>query len=348
MPAHPSNYLSAATAEILRSYATEAERLGQLHPAQLEIIYEKKWFLLLASTSCGGAGANLPEALRLLEALAWADGSCGWTVTLCSGAGWFTGFMEPAIGKNLLADPKACLAGSGQSTAIARVTKQGWEVSGHWNFASGAPHASHFTFNARVERDGKILQNDRGEDLLLTAWVPRSQVLVLHSWQAMGMVATASHSFELEKLPVSAEQCFTLDPAYAVDRGPLYQFPFQQLAETTIAVNLAGMAQRFLELAAPVKEGIEKKTNALQQLQDWRLALYALAEKSWHQLEQGHPIPADILQAISYSARRLGNGAHSLVNEVFPFCGLLAANRNTEINRVWRNLNTAALHSVLH
>lgn len=348
MPAHPSSFLSADSVELLRHAAVEAERLGQLHPSQLELIYEKKWFLLLAPKAYGGLGTNLPETLRLLEALSWCDGSVGWTTTLCSGAGWFTGFLEPELSKQLLADPRACLAGSGQSTGLARSVKQGWEITGHWNHASGAPHASYFTFNSRVERDGKILQDDKGADILLTAWVPRKDVKLLNSWNSMGMIATASQSFELEHNIVRPDQCFTLDPAYAVDTGPLYQYPFLQLAETTISANLAGMAQRFLELAEPAAAGQEKKANALAQLQEWRTAFYALAEKTWHLLETKQQIPADILSATSYSSKRLANGARNLVNEVFPYCGIMAANRGSEINRVWRNLNTAGLHSLLH
>ncbi|GAO42475.1 hypothetical protein [Flavihumibacter petaseus] len=348
MPVHPSAYLSPDTVDSLRSHAAEAERLGQLHPEQLEIIYRKNWFRLFVPKIYGGLDANLPEGLRLQEVLAWVDGSIGWTVTLCSGAGWFSGFLEDAVCRQWWADPRACIGGSGMPSGVATPVKNGWQLTGYWPYASGALQATVFTFNARVENNGIAVKNEKGEEQLLTAWVPRNQVNLLPTWNAIGMVATASHSFALENVFVPAEQCFTIDPAYAIEPAAVYRYPFLQLAETTIAVNLSGMCLRFLDLADPRKDGADRKMEALQQIQEWRTALYALVEKTWHILETGHEIPPDLLRATSYAARKLANGSRGLVNDLFPFCGMEAANRFSEINRVWRNVNTAALHSILH
>ena len=120
-PFHPT--LMAITdedARVLREAAPEAEALGGLAPAQLSLIERRDWFRLLAPRCLGGAELPLPQAVRLEEAIAEADGSCGWVVTLCAGAGWFAGFLPPALAREVVATPAMCLAGSGAATGVAR------------------------------------------------------------------------------------------------------------------------------------------------------------------------------------------------------------------------------------
>lgn len=83
----------------------EAEALGHLAPAQLALIKRRGWFQLLAPRSLGGMELALPQAVRLEEAIAGADGNCGWVVTLCAGAGCFAGFLPPALTRAAVAMP---------------------------------------------------------------------------------------------------------------------------------------------------------------------------------------------------------------------------------------------------
>ncbi len=93
--------------------------MGELHPALLDLAYDNNWFKLFVPEIYGGPGLMLPEILRLEEELAASDGSLGWTVTLCSGAGWFAGFLDPELAAAVFADPKVCFAGSGAVSGTA-------------------------------------------------------------------------------------------------------------------------------------------------------------------------------------------------------------------------------------
>src|SRR5260221_11477011 len=141
----PSQFITAETVNILRIYAAEAELSGQLHPAQLDIIYQHNWFNLFVPEKYGGLQLSLMEALKIEEAIAWADGSVGWTVTLCSGANYFIGFLDGTVAKELFSDSKVCFAGSGHPSGIAKEQNNGFEISGRWKYATGAPHATIFT-----------------------------------------------------------------------------------------------------------------------------------------------------------------------------------------------------------
>ena len=40
---HPGRFISSQVTDIIRNFAAEAEKLGELHPMQLEKIYENNW-----------------------------------------------------------------------------------------------------------------------------------------------------------------------------------------------------------------------------------------------------------------------------------------------------------------
>ena len=92
---HPSAFLPPALLTTVRSYAAEAEEHRRLHEEQLKLIYRERWFKMFVPGKYGGREHTLPEALKIEEALAFTDGSTGWVVTLCGGAGWFVGRGYP-------------------------------------------------------------------------------------------------------------------------------------------------------------------------------------------------------------------------------------------------------------
>src|SRR5689334_7252695 len=94
---HPSSLLPSDIASQIAAFAREAEMPGDLHPRQLTLIHEQKWLRIFIPKSLGGLGLSLPEVVGLEESLAWVDGSTAWVVTLCAGAGWFVGFVEPGV-----------------------------------------------------------------------------------------------------------------------------------------------------------------------------------------------------------------------------------------------------------
>jgi alkylation response protein AidB-like acyl-CoA dehydrogenase len=293
------------TISVLRGDALEAERSGRLTDRQLEIIRSKKWFKLFVPARLGGLGLSLPEVLRIEEALAWTDGSVAWVVTLCAGAGWFVGFANQHFMKTLLDDPRFCVAGSG-AVGVAEQTQDGFKLTGSWRYASGSLHATAFTVNCRIN----------GTNEVRSFFLLPNEVTVKHTWNSMGMVATGSNSFEVKDQHAGFERQFVIKPECAVLDDTIYQHPFLQLAEATLAVNLSGMALRFIEFAG-------NETNPLD----------AYRKKFFE-----HPD--------SEASHALVKASRDIVNEIYPSLGLGAADKSTEINRIWRNFHTAAQHSL--
>jgi alkylation response protein AidB-like acyl-CoA dehydrogenase len=173
-PPNPSSFLPAGIADILRSRAAEAEVRRDLHPDQLELIYEQQWFRMLMP----GAPLPLPELVRLEEGISWADGAVGWMVTLCSGAGWFAGFFPPDAFPEVFSQKQVCLAGSGAPTGEAHIIAGGYRVSGRWDYASGAVHATAFTANCVIIDKGQKVLTADGLPLIRPFLFKKEEVVV--------------------------------------------------------------------------------------------------------------------------------------------------------------------------
>lgn len=356
-----SLHIPAGALALIRQYAAAAEQMGQLHPEQLKLIYDQNWFNLFVPRSMGGLGLSLPEGVYLQEQLARADSSVGWTVTLCSGANWFVGFMEESVASPFFSNKQVCFAGSGAASGKAIVTENGYMVSGYWKYTTGAPHATAFTANCLIEKDGVLLRQKNGSPLVKAFIFRREEVELQHSWNTTGMKATASHSFSVKDLHVAANKSFIIDPRQARMPDPVFRFPFQSFAEITLTANFSGMAFHFIdECKRLFQERIKRHGYAIDEacemlellgrtqskLEDARQLFYETLGRAWKSsiLEKQWNIShADSLNEVCRSIVKLARNA---VNDLYPYCGMIAAEQGSDINRVWRDFHTASLHTI--
>lgn len=351
---HPSENIAPELVAALRNLSPEAEELKQLHAAQLAIVYEQNWFQLFVPKALNGLDLPLTKALQREEALAWVDGSLGWTVTLCAGAGWFVGFINPEIIPEFFNRKNVCLAGSGKPTGIAKKINDDYHITGQWDYATGSNAASAFTANCLIEENGVLLKNIDGTPLYKSFIFLPEEVTVKENWKRIGMIATASNRFEVNDLLVNKNRAFIIEKEFAFLKDPIYQYPFLQFAEVTLAVNSSGMAMRFLDLCKDIflqREAVHlqlKLEDALQRINLVRQEFYNVVDESWNTCIKENNISDILLNNISNISKQLALTALHFVDALYPSCGIQAANPDTEINRVWRNLHTASQHSLFN
>ncbi|MDF2158340.1 acyl-CoA dehydrogenase [Algoriphagus sp. CAU 1675] len=342
--------------------AAKAEKLGCLPEEWLDVIYQEKWFKLFVPESLNGLGLSLPEALKVEEELAEFDGSLGWTLTLCAGAAWFVGFLEESLGEEIFSDPKVCLAGSGFVGGKADQIGEEYLVNGSWTYASGALHATHLTANCELLENGKPLLDEAGNPVVKAFILKREEVEILDGWSYMGMIATGSHAFKTENLHVPLNRSFQILPEKAMISKPIYQYPFLQFAEATLAINILGIThhlqrligesfwkrnehRKYDEQYVDYFKKQEKKT--LKKLEKVRRKFYEQVEHSWEELEANGKISKKTLRSVSHISRKMTGACRKLNAQMFPFAGLEAAKSHTELNRVWRDFNTVSQHALL-
>jgi alkylation response protein AidB-like acyl-CoA dehydrogenase len=304
--------------------AAAADTSAAIDAGTLELVHRRGWLRLLAPGDAGGGEVPLPQVVRFLESLAEVDGSVAWFVTLCSGAGWFVGYLRRELAREVMRTPGVCLAGSGAVGGEAFRDGDGWRIRGTWAHATGAPHATHLTMNA--------MANGRVRSFI----VPAGDVQVQDTWRSIGLRATASHAFRIEDAWVQSDHAFDIDPVKATADGPLYRFPFASLAYVTLAANIGGMARHFIELAAKdIDTGTHDAT---------RERFFALLDDAWAKVVRNEAVDEEELRMASLA---WAHTSRETVDRLYPHCGLAAADPRTTINRVWRDLHTATQHALL-
>ncbi|WP_017258464.1 acyl-CoA dehydrogenase family protein [Pedobacter arcticus] len=354
--------MESSLEKITSQLAQKAEEIAQLPAELLAVIYEEKWFKLFVPKYLNGLGLTMPQALAVEEKLAKKDGSLGWTVTLCAGAAWFVGFLDPDLATEVFKDPKVCFAGSGFVGGTADKIGEGYLINGNWTYASGALHATHLTANCQILENGQPVYSKSGNPLIKAFLLKRNEVEILDGWSYMGMVATASHAFEVKAKKVPLNRSFEILPEQTTLPDPVFKYPFLQLAEATLATNVLGITLHFIDLvddcfwirnekrkydALHLNYYKELRANALQDILNLKMEFYNIIEKSWEQLVAKHKITEDTLKSISEISRSLAVTCRESSSKLHPFAGLEAAKRYTEINRVWRDMNTVSQHALL-
>ena len=349
--------------ELIRAEAAEAQQLGQLTPKQLALFYREGWFKALVPKLYGGLEWSFGKIVRFEEAIGWVDGSAGWVFTLASGAGWFAGYLDAGLSRSLFASATACLVGSGAVAGSGRLAdKGGYRVTGKWSYATGAPHGTAFTANVWLE-DQKLVRP--------FVFLP-SEVEVHKTWYPIGLIASASESFEVKDVYVEQARGFLIDPDQPVVHSPLYRLPFGALAEATIAANLSGMALRFMEELEALWQvkylsGVTSRPRP-HWLSGAELLLRQLSE-GWMQLRKALLDEVDGLEvyvnqhmdvclfkedllyntksaAVSSAAQALAHHCRLAVNQLYPFTGLTGADRHSLIGKVWRDFQTGSQHAL--
>lgn len=203
----------------------------------LEDLIAARVFRLLRPATHGGAGADLPAAMSVYEALARADASVGWTAMIGSGS-WcdLASLPRTTFDELFSGGPDVITAGVFSPTGSIVAAEDGHRVTGRWSFASGCEHADWIYGNC-VEA---VVD---GVPRLRIAVFSPDQVVVEDTWTVSGLCGTGSHHFRVDSVVVPAGR--TLDPmvdASSLDT-PIVRVPPPALFALAIASVAIGTAQ---------------------------------------------------------------------------------------------------------
>lgn len=356
--------LENSVAIILRELQSESIKNKELTKEQLDIIYDNKWFNIWVPKLYNGLSYSLQDGFDLIKNLAYIDGGLAWTITLCSGANMFAGFIDTELAENVFYDKNVCFGGSGRANGKAVFDGEKFSLTGTWQYATGAPHLSHFTLNAFVY-DADIQRIDKmGNPVIYSFFVPREYVLIHYDWNTFGLECTASHSFSLQEIAIDKKYAFQLDPSQRKVDDVIYRIPFLTFAELTLLPNYLGMYNRFLDLVEKYYFDKSKdeywaqkySKKRFRQLDQYQQKLEIYSNKSANYIRQVSLAAEQIngfdkeelYKSISVDAKLIVSEIREAVVTLFPLLGITAAQKENEINIVFRNIFTATQHSLLN
>jgi alkylation response protein AidB-like acyl-CoA dehydrogenase len=228
-------------APTIAARAEEIERARRLPPDLVDRLRAAGCFRMLVPRSHGGAELDLTALLRVIEQLAAADGSAGWTVMIGCEAPVILGLLPRQTFDAVFAGgPDVIIGGALNPTGVATPTDGGFRVGGRWSFASGCQHADWFIAHCLV--DG----GDGAEPAVRMMLLPADDVHIEDTWWVSGLRGTGSHDFVVDDVFVPADRTFALGDDPCVD-GTLHRVPELSLSTLGFAAVALGIAQGALD-----------------------------------------------------------------------------------------------------
>lgn len=305
---------------------------------------ENLWNLWVPRTH-GGLELSLKAGLSLLKDLAKIDASLGWTITLCSGANYFVGNLQPNKAREIFmkAGSPACLGGSGGVFGTAEKMNDHYRIRGKWRYATGAPYLTHFTLNAEIMENGILLQNNDGSARVQSFVIPKNAVQVIEDWNTMGLKATATHSFAVKDYMAHKSCSFTYNEVYLPQ--PIFKVPFTLFADLTLWINYVGIAEHLLEGANT--EILKGNLNALENIileSDRKIFHYA--DEIEKKIEEKSTIEGEYMEEIHHAAVQSVKEISRNIIEIFPKLGVRASTNGHLLNQIFCDYFTATQHHI--
>ncbi|WP_114820028.1 hypothetical protein [Chryseobacterium sp. KLBC 52] len=308
----------------------------------MQYIHEEGLLKIWVPQKYGGLGYRFEEGLKALFGWAQTDGSFGWMLTLCAGANYFSRNVKPEIAELLFTHSETCFGGSGMVGGTAeKIDNSHYLINGSWNFATGAPHLTHFTLNAKMTENGKPILDGNGNEIVRSFIIPKEQAQVIPNWKSMGMKASGTYSFTVENAIVSEEYGFVYDIFFTNDI--LDSIPFRVFADLTLLVNYLGMASHFIEEAVLIRPEIHFKSFA-ESVEKHLEKVLQIAGEVENILGDHKDISEGYQNEIhQYGVELVQKLSHQILT-VYTQLGIRATDTNSAVYQVFCDYFTAAMH----
>jgi indole-3-acetate monooxygenase len=341
-----------ALAPVLGARGDEIEGGRRVPPDLVEELTAAGCFRMLVPRSHGGAELDLPAEMRVIEQLARADGSVGWTVMIgCSAPVLLGKLPRQAFDAVYPESPDVILAGTVNPTGVATPVDGGFAVTGQWSFASGCQHAHWFIAHCVVD-DGR-------QPPIRMMVLPAVDVEIKDTWSVSGLCGTGSHDFVVNDTFVPAERSFVLWDQPCLD-VPLLRIPELSLSTLSIGAVAVGVAHGALsevtDLATgkvPMFSSGTLASNPLFQnqvgeadarLRAARALLYADAQTAWEAAVAGAPFTPDRRARIRATATWVTRTAASVVDMAYTAGGGSSLYSSSPLQRRLRDIHALTQH----
>ena len=199
--------------------------------------------------SWGGPEMTPREQVDIIELLSAADPSVGWCVMIGSDAGYYSAFLDDAVGRSLWPELDAVTAGWTTPAGRARRDGDDFVVDGRWSFGSGCTHADVIIAGCVIFDGDRPQQLPNGLPDARIVVAPADAWTIHDTWFTTGLAGSGSSDYSVQGLRVPVEHTFSLlEPQQRP--GPLYSFPGMFFANMS-GVPL-GLARRAIDITLSI------------------------------------------------------------------------------------------------
>ncbi|RGC66132.1 Flavin-dependent monooxygenase, oxygenase subunit HsaA [Micromonospora sp. MW-13] len=359
--------LTGAVRELVPELSRRAEDIEasrELPADLLDGLRAAGCFRMFVPRSHGGYEADPHTGLAVLEALARADGSTGWTVMIGAETPHLLALLpRDRFDKLYAAGPDVVVAGGFAPQGRAELADGGFQVTGRWGFASGSRHADWIFGNCVLTGDGQPLPGPGGQPVEVRSMLlPAGAVRVQDTWHTLGLRGTGSHDVLIESVFCPAEQSFDLFTGVPCVPGPGFVAPLAQFVLHLGAVAV-GIAQGALDDTVALLDGGRQRLYARQSLADSpafrvqlgradlnvraaRALVRSLADDLYRAACAEDPVAVEALRPqVSASLPWVTEVATAAVDVCYRAGGGGAARDSSPVQRRFRDIHTFAQHA---
>lgn len=228
----------------ISSLSGDIERDRRVPPALIKKMAAAGLFRMCTPRDLGGAEADVPTILQVIEEVARADGSTGWCLMIGSTSAIISGYLDERAASAVFgADPDVVIGGVLAPKGVARTTDGGFQVTGRWPFASGSQHCGWLLGGSIILEGGapRLLPSGMPDARMML--FPASEVRIHDTWTVAGLMGTGSHDIEVTDRFVPDAFSISLFTDKPRRSGALYAFPVFGLLALGIAAVALGIAR---------------------------------------------------------------------------------------------------------
>jgi alkylation response protein AidB-like acyl-CoA dehydrogenase len=293
------------------------------------------------------------------------DAAAAWNLVIGSVAVCFLPFLPQAAADEVFAGgPDLVFAGASSPPAAATRVDGGWCLNGRVPYASGCNRGDWFFLGAVVMEDGAPKLNPAtGQPVAMVAYVPKSDVRIVDTWQTSGMRGTGSSDFVLEEVFLPDHRCASLaplrnpPPAFG---GPLYQVAFWEAfhGETVVALGAASAAiDKLIDLAqnkTPARSPVLLRDRAMAQhhvararalVDAAREYMYASMSEAYGAAQRGEEVTLETKVRLQLATCFGAEACAQAVDLVHEAAGASAIRDEFGIERHFRDIHTLSQHA---
>ncbi|MGI9145193.1 MAG: acyl-CoA dehydrogenase family protein [Chloroflexota bacterium] len=345
---------------LIRASADEAEAARRFPGSVIAAMAEARIFRQMAPRVAGGDEIDPITLLDRVEAISRIDGSAGWVAMIGAGAGFLTGYLDTEVGRQIFANPHACLAGNiGFAGARAVAVSGGYRVSGRWPFVSGCEHSTYIGGNASVYDGDSHRVNAAGAPATRIMVFPRDDAQIVDTWSATGLRATGSHDVVVSDIFVPEERSLWWADG-PKQPGPLYPVRFLIVTHAAHALGIARAAiDALVELAehkvptrSPgVLRGLPQMQANLAQaeglVQAARAFMWQTTAEVWELLCAGQPVTLRHRALLRLAMTHAVQSAAQAVDLMWAAAGSSPVYTNSPLERCFRDVHVATQHAAV-
>jgi alkylation response protein AidB-like acyl-CoA dehydrogenase len=309
---------------------------------------------MMTPRSLGGLEADPVTSARVFEEIARVDSAASWILQAANSGDFYCARLPDEGAEEIYAGgPDNMIALSVHPPMQATPVDGGYRVSGESHLGSGISDADWVM----------VLVQPTGDEGLRGAFLPKRDVVVVETWDSMGMRGTDSNTAAVEDAFVPAARTWSLQPTFEPGShfmGPLYRYP--SLGEgivvlAPVALGVARLAiEEFKTLACgktpfmsatslserPMAQIALGKAEAV--LSAARSFFFATAIEAWERTLAGQASTREEKGKLMLAAVHLMQSSVEAVDHICGVAGTSGIYTRSPLERAFRDVHTARHH----